>query len=343
LVVAAKPVHDLARLRDGTSISLDYDERDGRILRLELDLDGESRLVVERREGELHARKEPYAFQIRHRVVQGVIEDSLFLAADEAGLPPALTLELAEIFGWDIDFHVDMRRGDRFRVLFEEKYLDGKPVRHGRILAAEIHNQGKTFWAIYFQGQNSRADYYDMDGRSLRKVFLKSPLKFTRISSSYSRRRLHPILKIYRPHLGVDYAAPLGTPVRAIGDGRIVFAGWKGGYGRFVKIRHNSTYTSTYGHLHRFAKGIRSGRYVRQGQVIGYVGKTGLATGPHLDFRLLKNGRFVNPLKVNFPSADPVRKADLPEFRRQVETFLAWLEEKGPSLARTEQEKKAGL
>jgi murein DD-endopeptidase MepM/ murein hydrolase activator NlpD len=332
-VTATKEVHHLGRLRQGGSFVLIYDERDGKVLEFEMDIDEDHLLQVERNADGLEAKKQAFDYEILHKMADGTIQDSLFMAADEAGLPPALTLRLAEIFAWDIDFHVDMRSEDTFRVLYEEKYLDGRFAYYGRILAAVIENQGREFWALRFEDSDGRIDYYDRQGKSLQKIFLKSPLKFTRISSRYSRRRYHPILKIYRPHLGVDYAAPTGTPVRAIGEGRIAFAGWKGGYGRFIKVRHNGIYTSTYGHLHRFAKGIRAGKYVRQGQVIGYVGSTGLSTGPHLDFRLLKNGRFINPLKVNFPNADPVRKKDLPTFQRQAQALMAEMQEGPKTLA----------
>lgn len=325
LVSATRPVYNLGRLRQGQIITLEYDERDGQVYRLETDL-GDDRLVVEREEEDLEAHKEPLDFDIRERVVSGTIQDSLFLAADEAGLPVPLIINLAEIFAWDIDFNVDIRSDDTFVVLFEEKYLDGKFVQTGRILAAGIVNDGKPFWAFYYKDPNGHADYYDEEGKALRKAFLKSPLKYTRISSRFSHRRFHPILKIYRPHLGVDYAAPPGTPIHSIGDGKVLFAGWNNGYGRFIKIRHNDTYTSTYGHLRRFARGIRRGKYVSQGNVIGYVGASGLATGPHLDFRLLKHGRFINPLAVNFPDADPVAPDEMGPFQKQVKQYLSKLE-----------------
>jgi len=221
---------------------------------------------------------------------------------------------------------VDLRAGDTFQTLIEEKWLDGKFVRHGRILAARMVNQGRTFWGFYFEGKGTPAGYFDGGGRSLRKAFLKSPLKFTRISSGFSHGRLHPILQIYRPHLGVDYAAPTGTPVRAVADGRIALAGWEGGFGNLVKIQHNGTYTSMYGHLSRFAPGIKTGTTVRQGQLIGFVGATGLATGPHLDFRLVKGGQFINPLKVNFVDGEPVNKGDAATFRHVMGQRIAELD-----------------
>jgi murein DD-endopeptidase MepM/ murein hydrolase activator NlpD len=278
-------------------------------------------LIVQRQDESLTARKEIFEYNTRHQLAVGTIKDSLFLAADAAGLPASLTMSLADIFAWDIDFHVDIRTDDSFAVLYVERYLKGRSSQPGRILAAGIENKGKSYWAFSF-GQDGKEAYYDQDGRALRKAFLKSPLKYSRISSTFSHRRFHPILKTYRPHLGVDYAAPAGTPIRSIGDGKIAFAGWKSGYGRYIKIKHNNTYASTYGHLKSFAKGIQRGKHVRQGDVIGYVGATGLATGPHLDFRLLKNEQFINPLKVNFPSADPVAKEEMTEFKKQVEQYL---------------------
>jgi murein DD-endopeptidase MepM/ murein hydrolase activator NlpD len=321
LVLAARPVHNLGRLQQGQVVMVDYDKRDGTIYRFETDLK-ESKIIVERQQDQMSARKEDFDFEIKHHVIAGTIQNSLFLAADEAGLSPSLILALAEIFAWDIDFHCDIRSGDSFIVLFEEKHLDGHPTREGRILAAAIENDGKQFWAFYHEGKNGRGDYYDEKGHALRKAFLKSPLKYTRISSTYSKRRFHPILKIYRPHLGVDYAAPAGTPIRSIGDGRIVYAGWKSGYGRYIKIHHNNTYSSTYGHMRSFAKGISQGKHVSQGDVIGYVGQTGLATGPHLDFRLMKNDKFVNPLTVNLPNADPIAKDEMNDFNEQIKQYV---------------------
>jgi murein DD-endopeptidase MepM/ murein hydrolase activator NlpD len=321
LVSAARPVHNLGRLQQGQVVMVDYDKRDGKIYRFETEL-RESKIIVEREQDQMNARKEDFNFDIKPRVVAGTIQNSLFLAADEAGLSPSLILALAEIFAWDIDFHCDIRSGDSFIVLFEEKRLVGHPTQEGRILAAAIENDGKQFWAFYHKAKNGRGDYYDEKGHALRKAFLKSPLKYTRISSTYSRRRFHPILKIYRPHLGVDYAAPSGTPIRSIGDGKISFAGWKSGYGRYIKIHHNNTYSSTYGHMRSFAKGIRPGNHVNQGDVIGYVGQTGLATGPHLDFRLMKNNKFVNPLTVNLPKADPIAKDEMHEFNKQIKQYV---------------------
>ncbi|RJP73799.1 MAG: hypothetical protein C4532_03810 [Candidatus Abyssobacteria bacterium SURF_17] len=321
LVAVSKPIHNLGRLRRGQTLMLTFDTRDARILRFETDIDGENRLIAQLDGEELRARKEAIEFDIYHEVVSGTINDSLFLAADRVGLAPPMILDLAEIFAWDIDFSVDIWAEDTFRILFEKKYLNGNFASNGRILAAEIVSRGHPFAAYYFQDSDGRTDYYDAEGHSLRKAFLKSPLNYKYISSRFSRSRLHPILKIYRPHLGVDYAAPTGTPIRTVGDGTIVYAGWKNGYGRYVKIRHNQTYSTTYGHLQRFGKGIKSGKRVTQGQVIGYVGSSGLATGPHLDFRMAKNGKFINPLTTNIPDADPVRDEDLPAFSKIVAEF----------------------
>ena len=329
LVAASRPIHDLGRLQRGQTFMLAFDERDGRVLKFETSIGSEHRLVVEAEGTQLHARRETLEFDIHHEVVSGTIEDSLFLAADRAELPPAMILELAEIFAWDIDFSVDMRKSDTFRVLFEKKRLDDQFVSYGRLLAAEITNKGQPFAAYYFRGSDGQTDYYDRGGSSLRKAFLKSPLNYKYISSHFSNKRFHPILKVYRPHLGVDYAAPTGTPTHSVGDGTIVYAGRKGGFGRYVEVRHNETYSTTYGHLHRFSKEIKSGARVTQGQVIGYVGSSGLSTGPHLDFRMLKNGTFINPLKVNLPDADPVKEKDMPAFQKTVADSLHELDDRG--------------
>jgi murein DD-endopeptidase MepM/ murein hydrolase activator NlpD len=319
LVQALRPVHDVKRLQQGNVLVLVYDERDWRLLRFETLADKDHLVIVERGEnGLLTARKEAFDYEIRTRSVRGTIDGSLFMAVDKAGLPTSVAVSLTEVFDCDIDFHTEIRSTDTFQILVEEKYLDGQFVRFGRILGARITSQGRPFWAFSFKGANGRAEYYDREGRSLRKAFLKSPLKYTRITSGFTHSRFHPVLQIYRPHLGVDYAAPTGTPVRAVAHGRISFAGWEGGFGNMVKIQHNGSLTSMYGHLSRMAPGVHTGASVSQGQLIGYVGATGLATGPHLDFRLVKNGQFINPLKVNTLDGDPVPKDQMAAFRQMV-------------------------
>ena len=235
----------------------------------------------------------------------GVIETSLYNCVVEAGGSPMLVNELADVYAWVIDFF-GLQKGDAFKVIYERYEVNGEDAGMGKILGAWFRHEGKVYYAIqYDQGEGK--EYFDEAGNSLRKTFLKAPLRFSRISSRFSYSRMHPVLKIRRPHTGVDYAAPTGTPVVAVGDGTVVMARFKGGGGNTVKIRHNSNYTTGYMHLSRYGKGIRKGVKVKQGQVIGYVGKTGLATGPHLDFRFWKNGRPVDPLKIDPPSADPIK------------------------------------
>jgi len=213
-------------------------------------------------------------------------------------------LQLSEIYAWTIDFF-GLQNGDRFKVIYEEQYVDSATLGIDRILAASFYSEGKIYYAIPFK-QDGKEDFFDEEGNSLRKAFLKAPLRFSHISSRFSNSRYHPILKIRRPHHGVDYAAPTGTPVHAIGDGKVIAKGYNGQSGNRVKIRHNSIYTTAYSHLSRYGKGIHVGAMVKQGQVIGYVGKTGLATGPHLDFRFYKYGKPVDPLKVKAPSVSPI-------------------------------------
>jgi murein DD-endopeptidase MepM/ murein hydrolase activator NlpD len=256
---------------------------------------------------------------------EGVIDSSLFEAAANADIPEDVIMDLAAIFGWDIDFSLDIRRGDRFGIVYEELYKDDVKIRNGRILSAEFVNNGKTYRAVYYTDPSGNSDYYSPDGKSMRKAFLRSPVKFSRISSRFSNKRWHPILSKWRSHKGVDYAAPRGTPVRAAGDGKIIFAGRKGGYGRFVLIRHGGRYTTAYGHLYRYAKGTRVGAKVKQGQIIGYVGSSGLATGPHLHYEFRVNGVHRNPLTVKLPEAQPVNAAYLDNFRENTQVYLSML------------------
>jgi murein DD-endopeptidase MepM/ murein hydrolase activator NlpD len=223
----------------------------------------------------------------------------------ESDASPELAIKLSQIFAWQIDFY-HLQKGDNFKVIYEELFVDDKFFAIGQIRAAYFNHNGKEFYAIPFT-QDSVFQYFDEDGNSLRKAFLKAPLEFGRISSRYSKSRLHPVLKTHRPHLGVDYAAPVGTPVRTTGDGFVADVGYNKGSGKFIKIKHNSVYTTMYLHLSKYAKGIKKDASVRQGQVIGYVGSTGLATGPHLDYRFFVNGSAVDPLKVELPSSHPVK------------------------------------
>jgi murein DD-endopeptidase MepM/ murein hydrolase activator NlpD len=242
----------------------------------------------------------------------GTITTSLWDANKEKSLNPNLTSELSDIYAWTIDFF-GLQKGDRFKVIYEEEYIGEKSVGIGRIHAALFEHAGAVIYAIPFI-QDSTLSYFDSTGASLRKAFLKAPLRFSRISSHFSSARMHPILKIVRPHYGVDYAAPIGTPVYSIGDGRVTVAGTEGGAGRIVKITHNSVYSTTYMHLSSFGPGIRSGVYVKQGEIIGFVGSSGLSTGPHLDFRVYKNGSPIDPLKMESPPVDPVRPDNRPKY-----------------------------
>ncbi len=251
--------------------------------------------------------------ETRLRTAQGVVETSLWNAMVGNGQDPMLALELSDIFAWTIDFFA-IQKGDRFRVIYDEQFVDSTSIGIGEIYAVEFDHYGAANYAFLFD-QNNRKDYFDEEGKSLRKAFLKAPLKFSRISSRFSNSRMHPVLRIRRPHHGIDYAAPRGTPVHSIGDGTIIAKGYqRRGGGKYLKIKHNSVYKTTYMHLSGFAKGMATGVRVKQGQLIGYVGSTGLATGPHLDFRVFKNGTPVDPLKVKAPPVEPVKKENLERY-----------------------------
>lgn len=244
----------------------------------------------------------------------GSIETSLWNLMKEKNANPMLAIELSEMYAWSIDFF-GLQKGDSIRVVYDELYVDSISVGIGDIRGGYFRHMNTDFWAIPFV-QDSLRDYYDEEGKSLRKAFLKAPLRFSRISSRFSHSRLHPILKIRRPHHGVDYAAPTGTPVLAIGDGWVTERSYSRGAGNMVRIKHNSVYATAYLHLSRFGEGIQKGSYVKQGDVIGYVGSTGLSTGPHLDFRFYKNGSAIDPLKVEAPPVDPVREPNMERYRR---------------------------
>lgn len=305
IVECARPIYNLSMVKAGQPywirFTLDGDFRDFRY-----PVDGERYLTVYHDVGQdrLIPIIKNFAFETRVEPVSAVIEASLFSSILDIGELDQLALDLADIFGSDIDFYTDIQKGDSFKVLIEKKYLDGQFSKYGAILAAAFNNNQKRLTGFRFPDENGKPAYYGPDGKSLKRSFLKSPLKFARISSRFSLSRMHPILKVLRPHLGVDYAARVGTPVQAVGAGVVTGAGFSGASGRMVRIRHSGGFETMYLHLSRFT--VNRGARVTQGQVIGYVGSSGLSTGPHLDFRVLRHGKAINPLKVIFPPGPPV-------------------------------------
>jgi murein DD-endopeptidase MepM/ murein hydrolase activator NlpD len=328
---AAKPVFDLSRAKAGQIIDVWLGRKDGKVERISFHLSAKEVLHIIRMGDEFFSSLALSATLSIPTVITGAVSSCFYESALERGLPSELAMEFADIFAWDIDFLVDIRPGDSFHAIFDRHYTKGNCVGHGKMIAAKFVNQERLHESFYFIDTDGRAGYYDRDGKSLRKAFLKSPLRYRRISSYFSSRRFHPILKIYRPHYGVDYAAPAGTPVESVGDGRVTFIGWKTGYGRYIRVRHNHVFQTGYGHLSRFARGLKKGSKVRQGDVIGYVGSSGLATGPHLDFSMIRNGRFVNPLTVEAPSATALRGSDTARFNNVVNRMEEIWQENGAS------------
>ena len=268
--------------------------------------------------GETELRKP----EARPAFASGTIDGSLYLAAREAGLNDRLTMELAGIFGWDIDFVYDVRKGDQFEVVYEELYLDGEKFDTGRILSARFINRGEENIALLYTDSNGDSDYYAPNGKSMRKAFLRTPIN-ARVSSPFNLQRRHPVLDVVRPHEGTDYAAPPGTPIKAAGSGRVKFAGWKGGYGRTVILQHGDNITTLYAHMSRLGKGIKNGTRVKQGQTIGHVGSSGMVTGPHLHYEFRLNGAPRNSRTVKLPDAKPIPSAEMARFKKFTEQRLA--------------------
>jgi murein DD-endopeptidase MepM/ murein hydrolase activator NlpD len=314
IVKKTRPVFDLRRLKKDTVMSLTM--VDGAWDRIEYPVDDFDVLVIERgrtQDGEVVAEMTELPYEIREVLVSGTIDSSLYEAGVRAGADPQALMELSDIFAWDIDFASDIRRGDRFSIIYEVVYVEGREIRNGRVLGAEMDNDGRKYTAIYYEGDEGATGYYDAEGKSLRRTLLKSPLRYRRVTSHFSNRRYHPIKKRYRPHHGVDYGAPVGTPIEAAGSGRVVYSGWKGGYGNYIKIKHNNSYSTAYGHLSRIKKTIRKGRRINQGDIIGYVGSTGISTGPHLHYEVYLGKRLVNPLGIK---SAPVGRIPADEFER---------------------------
>lgn len=316
----------LRYIKPGQKIHLLMDEQD-QLRQMKYEPDITKTLLIQREEDQTFGSKiinyKLDAFPVYR---EGVIESSLFEAAAASNIPENVIMDLAAIFGWDIDFSLDIRVGDKFSIVYNELYKGDNKIRNGRILAAEFINNGKTYRAVYYTDPKGNGDYFDESGKSMRKAFLRSPVDFRRISSRFSNKRWHPVLSKWRSHKGVDYAAARGTPVRASGDGKIILAGNKGGYGRTIIIQHGSRYKTVYGHLNGYARGVRNGKKVKQGQIIGYVGSSGLATGPHLHYEFRVNGAHRNPLTVRLPEAKPVHSSYLAHFKEKTSVYLSMLE-----------------
>ena len=306
---------------------------DSELESLVLELDDLNSLWAERSGKSFSIRTETIEPEIRVAAATAKIRRSLFLDGQKVGLSDALIMRLTDIFGWDIDFALDIREHDHFSVIYEEVYKDNLLIKQGRILAAEFINQGKSLRAVLFTDEHGKSDYYSDQGQAMRKAFLRTPVNFTRISSRFNLKRKHPVLNTIRAHHGVDYAAPHGTPVRATADGKIRSVGTNGGYDRVVEIQHGETYRTLYAHLSRFARGVKRGAWVGQGKIIGYVGKSGLATGPHLHYEFRVNGSHRNPLTVDLPQARPIEKKYLAEFRKRSAPLLDQLARLNPNEA----------
>ena len=272
-------------------------------------------------------RREP---EIHYRTSRATINSSLLGTARNAGIPFDVVYSFADILGWQVDFSRDLRKGDQFTVIFEELYLDGEKIGNGQVVATELVTMDRNLRAVRHVGDNGRVTYYAPDGEGIQGSFLRSPIKYARVTSSFSKRRLHPIQKIWKPHNGVDYGAPLNTPVHSTGDGVVIFVGSKNGYGRTVILRHGEQYQTLYAHLNRYRKGLRTGKRVEQGEVIGYVGKTGWATGPHLHYEFRVNGRHMDPLTVDLPKSDPIDQRYRDDFLREAAHWVAQLESADP-------------
>jgi len=309
----SKSAEGLRRLAVGKEVQAETDAN-GALLALRYLGSDANQVVVEKSGDGFKTRILPAQTEKRIQIRSGEIKTSLFAATDEVGLPDPAANQLSDIFGGDVDFHRDLRKGDKFTVIYEMTYINGEPARTGRIISAEFINNGHPFRAAYFQTGENTGDYYAPDGKSMHKAFLRSPLEFSRVSSGFSKSRFHPVLNKWRAHKGVDYAAPIGTKVKVTSDGVVAFVGKQSGYGNVVMINHQGHFTTVYGHLSRFAGGLHQGQRVGQGQIIGYVGMTGLATGPHLHYEFRVNGVQRDPLKVALPDGRPISNAQMAAF-----------------------------
>jgi len=332
VAASMRPTFNFKRAREGDFFALIQDS-EGELLSFEFQRGRTDIYRLERGpDGELRTSYAEVPLERRVVHLAGVVEKSLFEALIALGEGPDLVNEFADIFVWDFDFGRQTRPGDEFRLVYEKYYDKEGFVRYGAILAGQYKTGERDYTAVYFEDSDGYGDYYTPEGNSVRRTFLRAPVRYSRISSRYSNSRLHPILKVRRPHHGVDYAAPMGTPCWAVADGEVIFRGWSGGFGRLVKIRHNNGYVSYYGHLSRYGGDVGVGGRVRQKQVIGYVGSSGLSSGPHLDYRLQVNGRFVDPMRARFPTGQPIPVVARDRFELTKAERLAELNDASPGL-----------
>ncbi|MGY8871336.1 MAG: peptidoglycan DD-metalloendopeptidase family protein [Pseudomonadales bacterium] len=325
---ATKQNNELSRLYPGESLAFLIEEAS--LKKLKYEISPLKTLLVELIDNKFAVNTIERTPVTKERYIEGVIEGSLFVDAERAGLSNNMIMQFASIYGWDIDFSQDIRKGDSFRIIYNEQFLDGKKISDGHIVAAQFINNGENLTAIRYTDSQGSSSYYTPDGHSMRKAFLRMPINFARVSSRFNLSRKHPVLNKIRAHKGVDYAASTGTPIKASGDGKVIWKGNKGGYGRAVIIQHGSNITTLYAHMSKYNKKLKKGSRVKQGQVIGYVGKSGLATGPHLHYEFRVNGAHKNPMTVKFPHASPVPKKELVAFeevasqmKNQLKTYAA--------------------
>ena len=328
---SSKDAKQFSRLKVGQTLAFQLSQ-DGQLESLRTKLSDLESLSLTKSESGFTFKRELVKPDVRNAYARGVINSSLFLSAKRAGLSHGLTMDLANIFGYDIDFALDIREGDEFELIYEEKVVNDKRVGTGDILSARFTNRGKTFTAVRYTNKQGNTSYYSADGNSMRKAFIRTPVDFARISSRFSMGRRHPVLNKIRAHKGVDYAAPRGTPIKAAGDGKITLAGRHGGYGNAVIIQHGQRYRTLYAHMNGFAKGIRSGNSVKQGQIIGYIGTTGLSTGPHLHYEFQVNGVHVDPLSLKLPMADPIAKNEKARFMQLSTPLMAQMDQEKSTL-----------
>lgn len=322
IVQATRDVFNFKRVQPGQKYSV-YSDGEGGVDSLRFVVDHEKILAVAKVGESYQARVDMVPYRVERYVTAATINQSIFVSLQRIGADPELAVHLAAIFQWDIDFFKDIHKGDTFSILYEKKIYETGRTQMGDVLAAQIVSQGREHNAFRYRSEDGRANYFNGEGKSLQKSLLRTPLEYSRVSSNFSYRRKHPVTHHWAPHMGVDYAAPHGTPVRATGDGVVAEATRDGSNGNYVKIRHNSRYETYYLHLSRFGKGVRRGVRVSQGQVIGYVGATGLATGPHLDYRIKVAGSFVNPRTIALPSKEPVSSGEMALFEKQKNSCLA--------------------